>query len=96
MSGLNEIIQWTEDNINFEEGEDSQKAFDFISSEFERDNRLSLADILQDDTGKYLEFLEEQTGTSKSDIEFEVLEERLAGLEEEIRGFFNMLGTPIR
>ncbi len=100
MSGLNEIIQWTEDNINFERGEDPTRAFEFINNEFERDNRLPLADILGSDIGDYLQFIEEKTGTTTEDIELRALDRRIEELDEEIRQLegmrFNILGTPIR
>ncbi len=100
MSGLNEIIQWTEDNIDFERGEDPTGAFEFIDNEFTRDNRLPLADILGSDIGKYLEFIEEKTGTTAEENELRDLERRAEELNEEIRQLegmnFNILGTPIR
>ena len=100
MSGLNEIIQWTEANIDFEKGEDVTKAFDFISREFEQDNRLPLADILGEDISKYLEFLEDSTFTRAEDIELSNLQERFDFLTGEIERLtssgFNILGTPIR
>ena len=96
MSGLNEIIQWTADEIDFTDGEDPQKAFDFIDREFTKENRLPLADILGDQLPKYMEFIEERTFTTREDLELSELEQRVNDLEQEIRGFFNILGTPIR
>ncbi len=96
MSGLNEIIQWTESNIDFTDGENPQEAFDFIDKEFTKDNRLPLADILGDELPKYLEFIEERTFTTREDLELSRLDQRVNDLEQEIRGFFNILGTPIR
>ena len=100
MSGLNEIIQWTEDNIDFERGEDPTRAFEFIDTIFERDNRLPLADILGSDIGDYLQFIEEKTSTTAEDIELLALDRRIEELDEEIRQLedmrFNILGTPIR
>ena len=96
MSGLNEIIQWTEENYDFEEGEDPKKAFDQIDRD--EDWRSPLADILGDQLGEYMEFIEEQTRTSRADIEISELDFRLAQLEQEIRNLTgtNILGTPIR
>ena len=96
MSGLNEIIQWTDDNIVFERDEPSQRAFEDISDIFEEDSRLPLADILQEQLPDFLRYIEEKTGTTSEDIELAGMERTIANLEEEIRGFFNMLGTPIR
>ena len=94
MSGLNEIIQWTEDNYDFEPGEDPQKAFETIDRD--EDWRAPLADILGDQLPQFMQFLEESTQTSRADIELSELDSRIEQLQEEIRGFFNMLGTPIR
>ncbi len=96
MSGLNEIIQWTAENIDFRDGEDPQEAFEFIDTQFTEENRLPLADILGDELPKYMEFIEERTFTSREDLELSELEQRVNDLEQEIRGFFNILGTPIR
>ena len=98
MSGLNEIIQWTEENYDFEAGEDPQAAFEKIDRD--EDWRAPLADILGDQLPEYMEFIENQTSTTKEDIEFQDLQGRISGLEQEIRDLmttsFNMLGTPVR
>ena len=93
-----QIFRWVEDNYDFEEGEDVQKAFETIDKE--EDWRLPLADILGSELPRFMEFLEEKTKTSREDIQIAKLEERAFDLEEEIRRLsqplFNILGTPIR
>ncbi len=98
MSGLNEIIQWVEDNYDFEEGEDPVKAFNTINDDedWNRENRSELPDILGNDMPAFMRFLEEQTSTTREDLQINKLDQQIAQLEEEIRGFFNILGTPIR
>ena len=82
MSGLNEIIQWTEENYDFEEGEDPQEAFQQIDRD--EDWRAPLADILGDQLPEYMEFIEQQTSTTKEDIELQDLQRRAESLEQEI------------
>ena len=98
MSGLNEIIQWVEDNYDFESGEDPFRAFQQIDRE--ENWRLPLADILGDQLPEFIQFIEEQTQTTREDIEIRKLEERAGFLEREIQSLtgplFNILGTPIR
>ena len=98
MSGLNEIIQWTDDEINIEQGENPQEAFEFIDSEFIKDNRLPLADILGDQISEYLEYLQDRAGFEFIDSETELLQQRASRLEVELERLlgFNILGTPIR
>ena len=67
MSGLNEIIQWVEDNYDFERGENVQRAFEQIDKD--EDWRAPLADILGNELPAFLEFLEEKTETSPEDIQ---------------------------
>ncbi len=98
MSGEPEIEQWTDDEIDIERGEDVQKVFEFIDKEFQKDNRLPLADILGEELPKYMQYLEERTATTREDILINELEQRATALEREIRVLegFNILGTPIR
>ena len=60
MSGLNEIIQWVEANITIDPSQNSEQNFNDINKEFEKDGRLDLSDILGEDKGKFLEYLETQ------------------------------------
>ena len=60
MSGLNEIIQWVESNIEIDPTQNSEQNFEDINKEFEKDGRSDLSDILGSDKGKFLEYLELQ------------------------------------
>ena len=98
MSGLNEIIQWTEENYDFEAGEDPIKAFDQIDRD--EDWRAPLADILGDQLPDYMEYLEQETHTTREDLIIRELENAITDAERQLRsissGSFNILGTPIR
>ena len=61
MSGLNEIIQWTEDNIDIDLSQNSEDNFNDINKIFEKDGRSDLSDILGDEKGKFLEYIESRT-----------------------------------
>ena len=63
MSGLNEIIQWVESNIEIDTAQNSEENFNDINKEFEKDGRSDLSDILGDEKGKFLEYLELQQPT---------------------------------
>ena len=98
MSGLNEIIQWVEDNIDLDPSQSSEQNFNDINKEFAKDGRSDLSDILGDEKPKFLEFIEDEIGQSATDIEIAELERDIFLLESEIRFLegFNILGTPIR
>ena len=96
MSGLNEIIQWTGDNINFVKGENPQETFEFIDKQFTKENRLPLPDILGDELPKYMEYIEEQTSTSRADMDLQELEQRASTLEQESRGIMKQVSKFLR
>ena len=98
MSGLNEIIQWVEDNIDLDPSQSSEQNFQDINKEFAKDGRSDLSDILGDEKPKFLEFIEDETKQSPEDFEISELDFRFAQLEQELRDLtgFNILGTPIR
>ena len=83
LSGLNEIIQWTEDNIDIDPSQNSEQNFNDINKVFEKDGRSDLSDILGEDKGKFLEYLELQQPT-EPEIEAQ-------GLLEQVRNFFRGL-----
>ncbi len=83
MSGLNEIIQWVEDNVDIDQTQDSETNFNDINKIFETDNRSDLSDILGDEKGKFLEYLE--TG-QESEPEIEA-----RGLLDQVSKFFRGL-----
>ena len=88
MSGLNEIIQWTEDNIDLKPNKSSETNFNIINKRFDKDNRSDLSDILGDDKGKYLEWIEQQIGQSRADIEISESRGLLAQVSNFLRGLF--------
>ncbi len=98
MSGLNEIIQWVEENIELDPNQSSEENFKDINKIFSENGRSDLSDILGDQKSKFLEFIELETGQTASEIELESLSDTIRQLEQEIRELsgFNILGTPIR
>ena len=98
LSGLNEIIQWVEENYDFEAGEDVQKAFEQIDKA--EDWRAPLADILGDQLPNFMEYLEQETHTTREDLIIRELEGAIADAERELSSIsgrtINFLGTPIR
>ena len=83
MSGLNEIIQWVESNIEIDPAQNSEENFNDINKEFEKDGRSDLSDILGDEKGKFLEYLELQQ-PSEPEIEAK-------GLLDQVSNFFRGL-----
>ena len=63
MSGLNEIIQWVETEVTIDPSQNSEENFEDINKMFQADGRSDLSDILGDDKGKFLEYLELQQPT---------------------------------
>ncbi len=65
MSGLAAIIDWIQHKIILTRDAEPQDEFVFISEQFEKDGRLPLADILGDEQGEFLEYLENNIPRSK-------------------------------
>ncbi len=65
MSGVNEIIDWVQQEIILETDSNPEREFTSISKIFERDSRLPLADILGDEQGEFFEYLENNIPRSK-------------------------------
>ncbi len=65
MSGLAAIIDWVQQEIILTRDAEPQDEFVFISEQFEKDGRLPLADILGDEQGEFLEYLENNIPRSK-------------------------------
>ena len=84
MSGLNEIIQWTEDNMDIDPSKNSEENFQIINKRFDKDNRSDLSDILGDEKGKFLEYLELQQ-PSEPEVEARGL---LESVTKFLRGLF--------
>ncbi len=58
MSGVNEIIDWVQQEIILKKDSTPEREFADISKIFERDSRLPLADILGDESPQFFEYLE--------------------------------------
>ena len=84
LSGLNEIIQWTEDNIDIDPSQNSEQNFQDINKEFAKDGRSDLSDILGDEKPKFLEYLESQQ-PSEPEVEARGL---LESVTKFLRGLF--------
>ena len=86
--------------MDLDPNQSSEQNFKDINKDFKDFHRSDLSDILGDEKGKYLEWIEEQTNQLPEDIELRELEEEAESLEEQIRDLmkplFNILGTPIR
>ena len=95
MSGFNEIIQWVDNEIIFDSNDDPLKAFDDISNIFTNDNRLPLADILQEDTPKFMEFIESRLESKKTykDIQKLLQSDPLEGISRVINLFFDWVDS---
>lgn len=63
MSGLNEIIQWVSNEIQ------TGMTFDEISTIFENDGRLPLADILGSDVPSFQRFLDKRNAIEEQIVE---------------------------
>ncbi len=88
MSGEPEIEQWTEDNwddLDIDESESSEEIFQVINKRFEDDHRSDLSDILGDEKPKFLEFIEAKTKQSRADIEIRESEGLLESVSDFIR-----------
>ena len=60
MSGINEIIQWAEQELDFTLENTVQEEFDSISEMFESDSRLPLADILGDELSGFKQYIKDR------------------------------------
>ncbi len=88
MSGLNEIIQWSEANIELDSSQSSEENFNDINQIFEADGRSDLSDILGDEKGKFLEWIEERTKQLPEDIQIKESEGLLSQVSNFLRGLF--------
>ncbi len=90
MSGLREIIEWVKSEWIFNPENTSHEEFERISEQFEKDNRSALADILSDDSGEFLEFLESELSRApplpETDEEIETPERGASSLERSLEG----------
>ena len=82
MSGLNEIIQWVDEEIDINEGEDPQQVFEWLDDH--EDWRAPLGDILNEQLPDFMRYLEERTHTTREDIEFNKILDRAQSTEQQI------------
>ena len=83
-----EIFQWVRDNIDLDPSQSSEENFNDINAIFEADGRSDLSDILGDEKGKFLEFIEERTNQSRADITISEGEGLIASVTSFLRGLF--------
>ena len=87
MSGFDEIVAWTDQEIKLNQSRTVNEEFERISKRFIEDNRLPLADILLDDMPRYMKYLEDRMGREGEilDTEIEILQaqKELAEIELE-------------
>ena len=91
MSGEPEIEQWTNDNwddLDIDESQSSEEIFETINKRFDDDNRSDLSDILGDEKPKFLEFIEERTQQSREDITISESKGLLDQVSKFFRGLF--------
>ncbi len=96
MSGLSEIIEWVEREVILDPDRDVRAEFEDISVMFEKRGRLPLSDILQEQEGEFLEFLESKQRDESSEEaseEFPNLEQRIEDLESSIRTILKSITT---
>ena len=96
MSAEGSIELWVDESgFVFRANENPQSAFNRISKLFEDDGRSPLADILQEDTGTFLEFIEgrirELNELPPVEAEFESVIRGSKGAERELKRFFKSL-----
>ncbi len=96
MSGLGAIIDWVESNVILDPDRDVRAEFEDISTMFEKRGRLPLSDILQEQEGEFLEFLESKQRDESSEEaseEFPDLEQRIEDLESSISDILGSITT---
>ncbi len=96
MSGIGAIIDWVESNVILDPSRDVRAEFEDISTLFEEDGRLPLSDILQDQEGEFLEFLESKQRDESSeepDEDLGELEQRIEDLESSISNILKSITT---
>ncbi len=88
MTDIEQIIDWTEQEIDFESGETVQEAFDSISEIFEGDQRLPLGDILRDQLPEFKQYITDRMAREqllpKDEPATDEQERRVTELESDI------------
>ncbi len=89
-----DIIEWIEENYDFERDEDAREAFNTISEDWKADNRDTLANTLGDETEPFIRRI--QNLISETEPESLELEQRVDTLERGINELFTEFGQIIR
>ena len=89
-----DIIEWIEENYDFEPNESARDAFDTISEDWKADNRDTLANTLGDEKESFIRRIQDIIPeTAEESTE---LEQRVETLERRVRELFTEHGQIIR
>ena len=87
MSGINEIIQWSEQELDFTLENTVQEEFVSISEIFTRDSRLPLEDILGDELPRFKQYIADRLAREQQLSETdEATDEQVQRVDELERG----------
>ena len=89
-----DIIEWIEENYDFEPNEDAREAFNTISDDWKADNRDTLANTLGDEKEAFIGRI--QNLISQTTKEIPELEQTVDTLERRVRELFTIHGQIIR
>ena len=89
-----DIIEWIEENYDFEPNESARDAFDTISEDWKADNRDTLANTLGDESESFIGRI--QNLISETTEESPELEQRVETIERRLRELFTEHGQIIR
>ena len=83
-----DIIEWIEENYEFEAGEDANEAFETISNDWKQENRDTLKNTLGVETENFIDRIRDLIPeVSKKEPEF-VLNDTLQGIVNFFKGLF--------
>ena len=87
MSGLNEIIQWSEQELDFTLENTVQEEFADISKMFDDDSRMPLEDILGDELPRFKQYITDRLAREQQLSETdEATDEQVRRVDELERG----------
>ncbi len=89
-----DIIEWIEENYDFEPNEDARAAFNQISEDWKEDNRDTLANTLGDESEPFIERIRDLISEAPED--FTDLEQRVDTIEQGLGDIFTEFGQVIR
>ncbi len=83
MTDIEQIIEWTEQEIDLTLTNTVQEEFNDISRDFTKNNRFPLADILTDQLPQYIKYLENRMAREQLDAETdEATDEQVSRVDE--------------